>query len=399
MLKHLKYILSAQLVLASFTYGNISDTEDENFEDNDEIAYDDQENGREDVVPSSFSVNQQNAQPMPQKAISPVSQPSCHYKFFGEMLYLKPYFQGMISFVKSNQSQYSSSLSATTTFQKRIDKDLGFDLDFDFGFRVGFSFKSHWLDVENQLIWMRFHTSTSHHFSHSVFFSKTYYAYWNNSFAEPCGKTYKPSYRSKIDWDVIDLVSKVPLHPIQRFIVAPKLGIRGLISEVRNKMNNIKAEWGCNGVFVFTPPLNTQINTISEKYNAIGLLGGFDTDTDIGIGFHFDTIFNASLVFGEMHVKNLSNKIVPIQRPDSYPTTYLAKDRYYLLQPLIDTQLLLSWKKKCFRNKVGFDVYAGYELHYMPDFLQMIRLKDSGDEIEQFDMSMQGITAGMAISF
>ncbi|MCX6990368.1 MAG: Lpg1974 family pore-forming outer membrane protein [Chlamydiae bacterium] len=407
MLKHLKYCLSAQLVLTTLTYGDIYSRDQERaeelVEENDDDSYlvisDDPEESDQDFTDNKSQDNtyHRNAGTLATANLEKSTQKMCHFSFFGEMLYLKAYFQGAPSVPITNAEQINSRHPSLTSdyFSEEYNP---FDLDFAFGFRVGFDFKAHWMGIENQLVWMRYHTSTHTNFSTGILNSRIYGSYWNRSDTEPCGLGYKINYQTKIDWDMIDLTSKIPLSPLKRITLSPKIGVRGLISDVQANIHKIKSFYGCTQPSL-TPPQNTQTNKLSQKYNAIGLLCGFDSDIDLGIGFHFATIFNAAAVFGEVDTKNIGSKWEPVIRPDSFPFTYTAKDSYYAVSPIFDAKFNFSWKKECFNNKVGFDISIGYEIEYMPNFLQLVSLSDSGDNVEKYDFSMQGLNVGLGISF
>ena len=113
-------------------------------------------------------------------------------------------------------------------------------------------------------------------------------------------------------------------------------------------------------------------------------------------------MFNAAAVFGEVETKNIGNAgnpYIPSTPIPSIPRSYTSKESFYTVSPIIDAKLKFSWKKECFNNKVGFDISLGYEVEYMPNFLQLIRLNDSGNETQKYDFSMQGLNIGLGISF
>lgn len=405
MQKHWKYILLMQFTLVCYSHAELTATDDGYLLESEEA---DGDLSLEDALNDSYPPDEGAPQPpaKPVNVVTPRSNTDLKYTFFGEMLYLRPYFQGMESFDAINTSQFPSLTSSTTTSQVRQDNIKVFDWDFNFGFRLGFQFKTHWLNMESELIWMRFHASHTKHLPLAVVSNSTaflydleYEPYWNRSISEPCGQGYDVSYHTKLNWDQIDLLSKFPLHPLQRFTIAPKLGIRGLISQVRLKLNDIKDGIGCYGPIITSGPLNTQTSKLYQRYHAIGLLTGFDTDTNLGWGFHFDTLFNAALVFGNMHTKNIGSKIESVVPPNSFPVVYSSQTNFYMLKPVFDVQLLLSWKRNFFSDKMGLDIYAGYEVHFIPNYLQALRLVDSGDQVQEYDLSMQGFVVGMGISF
>lgn len=418
MQKHWKYILLMQITLACYSYAELTASDDEYLLENEnsvseELVFLESEDADgdlslDDALNDSYLADESAPEPLvkPVTVVNPRMDTDLQYTFFGEMLYLRPYFQEMESFDAINSSQFPPLTSSTTTSQIRQDHIKGVDWDFNFGFRLGFQFKAHWLNMESELIWMRFHADHTKHFPLAVVSNYTeflydlvYGPYWNRSDTEPCGQGYDVSYHTKLNWDQIDLLSKFPLHPLKNFTIAPKLGIRGLISQVRVKLHDIKDGIGCGGPIVTSGPLDTQTSKLYQRYHAIGLLTGFDTDTNLGWGFHFDTLFNAALVFGDMRTKNNSSKTEPVVPPNSYPFTYTSKASYYMLKPVFDAQVLLSWKRNFFKDKMGLDIYAGYELHFIPDYVQALRLSDSGDQIQEYDLSMQGLVAGLGISF
>jgi len=393
MLRQWKYFFSSQLALAFFAGGEVYSQEDETFYNSHEEMFDQITNG-ESKSDFELSIDNCSVTACQMPVETSVSKQIIPYSIVGEMLYLKPYLQGMISTFGRDSPLEVSTLREIT------DRLHGFDLDFDFGFRIGTGFRANWMNLETDLTWMHFHSHSSQDLPiGNPFIGFNYNGYWNNSFSEPFGGGYVLSHRVKLHFDQIDLASKIPLVPTKWFTIAPKLGIRGILTDINVKFKEFKTDWGLQQLIIITPPFNTVLMTQKEKYRAIGLLTGLDTATNFGKGFYLDTIFNAALVFGDLHTAHRSKTIVPIQTPDSLPTIYDSKTSDYLFRPVIDAQFLLSWKKEWRSPKVSIDIHAGYEVHYLPNFLQMVRLNDSGSEVNEYDFSMQGVIAGITFSF
>lgn len=385
MLKHLKYYLSAQLALTSLAYGD-----SHNFKN--EIAssqkHDDYDELFMWLADAGSSTNQLSVPPTTQKIRS--TSVVDRYSFLVEMLYLKPYFQDTSAFTILSNPPLHAGYTAQAL-----------NLHASFAFRLGFGFKANWMGAETQLAWMRFYNSTKKTYPKSSYpnnRSRLLVSPWDNSFTEPNGAGYIFSTSAKTSLDFIDLTSKIPLTPLKKLTLSPKIGVRGLVSELKFTIQDIKTAYGTTQD-VFTPPQNIATNIIKQKYNGVGLLGGFDSITDLGMGFHFDTIFNAAAVFGNVNTSNLGGFIAPGLETVYNSHSFFSQKNFYAFLPIIDAQFKFGWKKACFNNAVAFDITLGYEIEYMPNFLQFIHSNDSGSYIQPADFSMQGLNLGLTISF
>lgn len=385
MLKHLKYYFSAQLVLTTLTYGSIPNFENKVASSKTHEEYDDLFNWLADT---SSTTNQFN---MPSTASKTRLKDNVdRYLFLAQLLYLKPYFQDTTVF---------TVLDAPDEGKRALYSSQLFNLNAPFAFRLGFQYKANWLGLENQLAWMRFYTSTKKTYPKSSTPAKTRILRpdWN-SHTEPVGDAYIMSSIANIGLNVIDLTSKIPLTPLKQVKLYPKIGLRGVVSNFNFSIQDIKSGYGATQ-YVFTPPQNIQTSEVKQKFNGVGLVGGFDTMTDLGIGFHFDTVFNAAAVFGNVNTSNLGYYVVP-GLETIYNTTYFkAQDNFATFLPIIDGQIKFGWKKDCFDHKVAFDISLGYEIQYFPSFLQFIHQDPVADFIQPTDYFMQGLNFGFAISF
>lgn len=391
MLKHLKYCLSAQLVLTTLTYGDVYSSERSTAQ---QLAQEQDDNLFLWLADSGQQAGSSSGS-LPIQAV-PCVKKMDHFSAFGQMLYLKPYFQGVPVFGIGNQVSQSDPTFRSLPYAYQM-----LDLSWDFGFRVGLGFKANWMGLENQLIWMRYHTANQKQYPQASYpdLTRVLGELWNSSATARNGRAFKISSNTSIDLDMIDLTSKIPLTPLKKVMLAPKIGVRGLISNIGFFTQDIKTAYG-NTQDVLTPPQNITSNTLSEKYNAVGLVSGFDGDIDLGKGFHFDTVFNVAATFGQVKTENIALASSPGLESSGYPdANNPVSSSFYTVLPIIDAQFKLAWRKECFDHKMSFDISVGYEFEYMPSFLQLMLVSDFGDQVDQYDFSMQGLNAGIRICF
>ena len=402
-------LLSACLtLLSSATFANFAE-EDEMLQDDvfdEEIAIEDEVS---DASMYSFISEDYPQMPdMPRKMH--------HYALIGEMLYLKPYLGSMPWIYSENDSQYNNASLSTTTSTAISDRIKNMEMDFDFGFRVGVGFNTTWMKMENQITWMRLHTQTSKSLSPLTSVVPTlieyqnynqplaYKPYWftiglgvTTPYTFPPGQIVSGKESTTFHWDQIDAVSKIPLRPLKRATFSPLLGVRGLISEIKSNMTEVYNTYGTTLVTI--PPFNTTSTDLKETFNAVGLVAGLDSDINFGMGFHLSALFDAALVYGNMKTSTDFSTSVPVISQIFTPQDHRAFEESYKFKPLIDLQATLSWNRNFWNNKLAFNVHVGYEVHYMPNFIELIRTIDSGNTTYTYDLMLQGLNAGLGLSF
>ncbi|MCX6990370.1 MAG: Lpg1974 family pore-forming outer membrane protein [Chlamydiae bacterium] len=391
-----------------------------NFEQEDEALLDDdfdEEMTQGDEV-SDASMYSFIAEEYPQMPDMP--RKMHHYAIIGEMLYLKPYLGSMPWIYLENDSEYNDPISPSTTYSNVSERIKNIEMDFDFGFRVGVGFNTTWLNMENQVTWMRLHTQTSKSLSPltSVVPSLldnnynqplSYQPFWFTLGLETLGRGKLAPYiippgqivsgkeSTIFHWDQIDGVSKIPLNALKRATFSPLLGVRGLISEIKSNMTEVYNYYGTTPAT--TPPFNTTSTDLKETFNAVGLVAGLDSDINFGMGFHLSALFDAALVYGNMKTSNHFSSNVPVISQYITPQDHRAFEESYKFKPLIDLQATLSWNRNLWKNKLAFNVHVGYEVHYMPNFFEFIRTIYSGNTTYTYDLMLQGLNAGLGLSF
>ncbi|MCX6990369.1 MAG: Lpg1974 family pore-forming outer membrane protein [Chlamydiae bacterium] len=337
-----------------------------------------------------------------------------HYFLMGEMLYLKPSLDSMPWLSVYDNTDFNDPDLVSTTFSSQSDKLKLINIPFDFGFRVAAGFNASWLNLEILGSWERFHTSNTTSVpkltvikSDSGYNQPVMYDnYWSTSLKEtPDGQVYFANNQTQFHWDQIDLTAKIPLKALNCFTLSPVLGVRGLISNFDTTTSLFYNQYG--STYTTTPPYNENIDVIKQKYNAIGLLGGLDGDVNFGKGFHLSALLEGALVFGELKTYNNSQLILPgpTLQSDSttkYPTISNLSMKSYGFKPMLDAQVALSWNRAFWKDKITLNIHLGYEAHFMPNFFELqYYITDTKHNAQPtyFDLTMQGLDAGIGLSF
>lgn len=337
-----------------------------------------------------------------------------HYTVFGEMLYLKPYL-GNLPFVYQQNLSNTFTTAVPSGIQGTTEIIKNIELDFDFGFRLGVGFNTTWMKMENQLTWMRLHTQKTQVLPQAILTSNpslqgspiVYYSYWiGNNSINPEGLAnialLNVQESTNFKWDVIDAVSKIPLSPFKRVTFSPLFGLRGLLYSLNSNLLQNSNAYG--RTVTTTPPFNTYTIKLKNSFNAVGLIGGLDSDIDFGKGFHLSALLDAALVYGNLKSSNRFTANTPIAVPYAFPRILDTKLASYNFKPLFDFQVTLSWNINTANNRLGLNLHLGYELHYMPNFTQYLTQFvemdfDTLTTAYQYNLMLQGLNAGLGISF
>lgn len=338
---------------------------------------------------------------------SSIDSPLHHYTVIGEMLYLKPYLGGLPWTYEGNLSGLSVGPSPTDQ-QSISEKIQNINLDFDFGFRLGVGFNTTWMKMENQLTWMRLHTQTSQTLPQGIFTSNAdlagspliYIPYWVNRAAiNEAGQSnvalLNVQESTNFKWDLIDAVSKIPLSALKRATFSPLFGLRGLIYQMNSNLLQNSNAYG--DTITLTPPFNTYIIKLKQRFNAVGLIGGLDSDVNFGYGLHLSALFDAALVYGNSKASNRFISNVPLDLPVVFPQNIIMRVQNYKFKPMFDFQVTLSWNINTANDRLGLNVHLGYELHYMPNFIEY--KAQTRIDLNKRNLMLQGLNTGLGISF
>jgi len=321
------------------------------------------------------------------------------YTFGGDVLYLKPYFSNVPYLITSDLTNYSNP-SPHNSSSKLVNQKMSGDL----GFTVWASYMSNWADLTTEARWSRYHTS-SHQKSYSIsdFGNNGYNAplainyVWNSSYTEPYQTNLADNpYQSftayakgttslNLDW--IDLTFKFPYKTKKHLAVLPYVGVRGFLFEYKSTITRYKNYWG---TAPSTNPQNQNVDKLKERFNAVGPNLGVDASLIFGHGFSFDLMAQGSFVFGQLDSYNNSSKT---QLNDNVFAGYSQKTN--LFKGLFDLRMGFSYEKDW--NKVGFMAEVGYDLHYMPNLIQL--MNPAINQVFRSDLSTQGVYGGLALKF
>lgn len=393
MLRPLKHLFFTQLALSSALYAqDNSPLLDDFFSDVSSMTN----------SPSESTPFQTETKPLP----APSIEKQGHYTVSGELLYLKPGFDSLPWLYSSDNTQLNNPNSSSTTFSQQ-DTDLEvMNLPFDFGFRLAAGFNSTWLNLELLLTWERFYTHGTNKLGHLSNTATTAYnqptaysSYWDYPAVTIEGQIYEAKNTIKFHWNKIDLTAAIPLKGNNRFIVSPLIGLRGLVTNFSSAITTPTNRLGNSTTTVSTTlvsPSNYTLTKLQQKFNAIGLVGGLNGDVNCGQGFHINALLDAAIVYGQLHSHIYNNKFQAYTAQDPFIASFTTKPNRFV--PIVDIQATAYWNKAFYDNKMNLYIHLGYEAHWLPNFFEYLNPKDN-DRRSFFDLSLQGLNAGIGLSF
>jgi hypothetical protein len=321
------------------------------------------------------------------------------YTFGGDVLYLKPYFSNVPYLITSDLTNYSNPSPNYSSAKIKSQNFTG-----DFGFNVWASYMSNWVDLTVEAKWSRFHT-TNHQKTYNIsnFGNDGYNAplaityIWNSSYTEPYRQTSEENpYQSftshatgkttlNLDW--LDLMFKFPYATKKHLNLNPFVAVKGFLFNYKNTITRLKNYSGTTQV---STPVNKNVDFLRQHFNAVGPSLGIDATLMFGKGFGFDILAQGSLVFGQLESYNKSTRYNPTA---DVQVDFVQKNNVF--KGLLDLRLGFSYKKDW--NKVGFLAEVGYDMHYMPNLMQLIN--PTINQVFRSDLSTQGVYGGLALRF
>jgi Legionella pneumophila major outer membrane protein precursor len=341
------------------------------------------------------------SQPMQtQKNISP-KHDELPYTLEGEVLYLKPYLSNVPYLIDSNLTAFSQDAPQYVSSRIKNQKFEG-----DFGFNLNASFQTHWIDSILNLGWMRFYTkSKQKSYVISDFGDNGYNApealgyVWNANFTEPQltssdavldtlqSFTANASGTSKLNIDLITFMIKFPYLTKKRLTLLPSFGVQGFLFNYSSHIDRLKNYWGSGATD--TSPFNKNLVYLKQRFNAIGPSLAFEGGFDLGSNWSFDFLAQAAAVFGQLKSYNNTKMITPD------PLTADNQSKANMFKALANIRMGFSWNKQW--SKVGLLVKAGYDVHFMPNVIQLVN--SNSNSIWRSDLSTQGVYGGLGLEF
>lgn len=402
MFKPLKHLFFAQVAFSSLLCAeDISYDLDDFLNDNFSIADTQSKSTNSQTTTQSSSNTTQSSVSQPDTQSYPPVAPKLkqRYTVSGELLYLKPEFDGLPWLYVYDNSQFNSQVAGTSSNQYANLKVI--DLPFDLGFRLAAGFNPTWLNLELLLTWERLYTQNTS--QEKILYSQpittynqpvVYREYWGYNVINIVGQYNTAQNTTSFHWNKIDLTAAIPLKGMNRFMLSPFMGLRGLITNFSSVITFIANALGSTPTL--NPPANYSVTQLLQKFNAIGFLGGLSGDIDCGQGFHVKGLMDGALVFGQLHSAIYDRKFQYQASWSPYLSSFTINPHRFV--PIIDAQATVYWNKDFYDNRVNLSIHLGYEGHWLFNFYEYLS-PQSQRRRNLFDLSLQGLNAGISLSF
>ena len=285
---------------------------------------------------------------------------------FGDFLYWKASLDDV---AWATTAKVVPNPTGGTTFDHFKTRTTHFEYDpgFQIGAGVGLPF-DHW-DIQAR--WLRFH-STGRDVAHGG----------NRQILGNDGLLVAlPSIPSKatadcaVHLDVVDLAMGRTFLWSTYFSFRPFAGIRGAW---------LKLDWDIS----FKLPTNSTDLDIDNRFDAVGLSGGFESKWNIYKGFGFFSYAEASLLYGESSEAT---------KQKFFGQTFKAHNSAHAVKGIFDIAIGLKWETELYK-RTGLLINAGYNFFYWPAVTQKTVVQSSRIR-DRADLSLQGFVAGASLKF
>lgn len=356
---------------------------------------------QQDIEPEDLFISPQEKSKTPSSEPSETWVPTSssfirRFNAYGDMLYWK-----------ASDSSTHWGLKIDTTNSPFVTEDkYAFTFDWDFGFRLGFDYLTPWNELLLDLNWTRFYTrSTNVHQDLSILANFTsiqsnavkFYLNLMSSSLTLAGNPYKITADYSIHWDQVDFNIKKKLPLAKRFVLTPFGGIRFLASRFALNLAYYTDYWGTTEVS--QPPTNFSTMNLKNTFLAIGILGGFQGDLDLGRGFGLFFMGNGFIGSASGKASNEGNAYTASTTPTASRLIHMPRNT--ILKTMIDISAGIDWQKSFYKERIALMLMAAYELHVLfssPDFVYDSNFNNSTTD-PSTNFQLQGMTIRAGLQF
>lgn len=203
----------------------------------------------------------------------------------------------------------------------------------------------------------------------------------------------RASAHCRVHLHIIDLVLGRTFFWSKYFVFRPFAGVRGAW---------LKLDWDLS----FTMPIQSHapldqtytFADINNRFNAAGLIGGFESKWNLYRGFGLFSHATASLIYGVSSEKTKQEFfLIPAMTSDLFEQTFSAKNSTHAVKGVFDIAIGLKWEKDL-TKRWHLLLRAGYDFFYWPavtqkTILQITRVRDRSD------LSFQGFIVGARLDY
>jgi hypothetical protein len=289
-----------------------------------------------------------------------------HFILFGEFLYWKASLDGV---AWATTGVVVPNPAGGTTFNHFKTRAAHFE--YSPGFHVGAGVALPYDQWDVEVMWLRSY-STGRDLAHG----RDKQILGNDGLLVPLSSVpSRASAECQVHLDIVDLgLGRIFLWSTY-FSIRPFAGVRATW---------LKLDWDIS----FKGPSGSTHLDIDNHFDAVGLVGGFESTWDFYKGLGLFSYASASLVYGESSEETKQKFL---------GQTFNAKNSAHAVKSIFDIAVGLKWENKFFK-KTHLSIHAGYNFFYWPAVTQKTVVQSSRIR-DRADLSFQGLVAGGSLKF
>lgn len=312
------------------------------------------------------------------------------FNVFGDFLYWKASLDGV---AWATTAEVVPGVGGGTVFDKYKTRTVHFDYSpaFQVGVGIGLPY-DHW---DLSVCWLRTHSTGKDRAS-----GELTVAIGNRLILDTIGLLQglltppnEATAHSRVHLDVVDFVLGRTFFWSRYFTFRPFAGVRGVW---------LNLDWD----IAFTMPIQpdsaeTQSYTfadIDNRFNAAGLVGGFESKWNLYQGFGLFSYATASLIYGDSSEKTKQKFFhVPSFSSTVIEQTFTAENSAHTVKGVFDIAVGLKWAMKFYKD-YRILLRVGYDFFYWPEVTQKTIIQSTRIR-ERADLSFQGLIVGGRLDF
>lgn len=137
---------------------------------------------------------------------------------------------------------------------------------------------------------------------------------------------------------------------------------------------------------------------VDNEFDAVGFIGGFESEWTLFKGFGIFSYSTASLIYGKSSERTKEEFfLVPAMETKTVEQTITAHNATHTIKAVFDLVLGLKWNIR-FKGHYAFQFRAGYDFFYWPGVTQKTVIQNSRIR-DRADLSFQGLILGAKFEF
>jgi hypothetical protein len=198
----------------------------------------------------------------------------------------------------------------------------------------------------------------------------------------------------RIHLDVVDLVMGRSFYWSRYFNFRPFAGLRAAWVDI---------DWDISftrPIFPgFPDPQTFAFLDAGNDFNAIGFLGGFESDWTFHKGLGLFSYATASLIYGKSSEHTREEFfLVPASGTKAIEQTLKAQNATHTVKSVFDLALGIQWSLRFKKDRYGLLLRAGYDFFYWPNVTQKTVIQNNRIR-DRADLSFQGLIMGAKFEF